>query len=147
MREYLDEKNVFVITEAVWTELIQQLTPISESCLRGLLRGTGLPFEQPLAGVIQSSFDELEKSLLEMERVYTQANAMGDRRRARYCREVVIRAKDHARFAARRQAASSEKKAIKAEMVQWMLIWLENPSVFPVWVGMRRAVCPPTTSE
>jgi hypothetical protein len=26
----------------------------------------------------------------------------------------------------------------KEEMVQWMLVWLENPEIFPAWVEARR---------
>ena len=26
----------------------------------------------------------------------------------------------------------------KEEMIQWMLVWLENPEVFPAWVEARK---------
>jgi hypothetical protein len=95
------------------------------------LRDTGLPFEQPWAGVRQHTFDELEQSLREMLLVYEEASATGDRERARYCRRQVIAAKDRAKFAAK-------KKPEKAEMAEWMLVWLENPGVFPAWVEARK---------
>jgi len=50
-------------------------------------------------------------------------------------RRVAIAAKDHARFAARRE----EKREEKQEMALWILTWLENPPVFPEWVRLRRA--------
>jgi hypothetical protein len=28
-------------------------------------------------------------------------------------------------------------------MARWMLVWLENPEVFPVWVEARKRVLPP----
>jgi hypothetical protein len=31
-----------------------------------------------------------------------------------------------------------EKKAQKEEMIQWMLVWLENPGIFPAWVKLRK---------
>ena len=43
----------------------------------------------------------------------------------------VIAAKDRAKFAAK-------KKPEKAEMVEWMMVWLENPAVFPAWVEARK---------
>jgi hypothetical protein len=48
---------------------------------------------------------------------------------------VVIAAKDHARFAARKE----EKREEKEEMALWILTWLENPPVFPEWARLRRA--------
>ena len=48
------------ITEAVWHDLLARLAPVSESYLRDLLRATGLPFEQPYAGIRQHTFEELE---------------------------------------------------------------------------------------
>lgn len=119
------------ITGAQWRDLLAKFAPVSESYLRDLLRDTGLPFEQPWAGVRQHTFDELEQSLREMLLVYEEASATGDRERARYCRRQVIAAKDRAKFAAK-------KKPEKAEMAEWMLVWLENPGVFPAWVEARK---------
>ncbi len=114
------------------------LAPISESYLRHLLAETGIPVEPPFGGVRQKTFAELEQSLVELEQVYTRAKETGDRSRAQLCRNVVIQAKDHARLAARSPKTTAEKRAAKQEMVQWMLVWLDNPGVFPAWVKLRR---------
>lgn len=34
------------------------------------------------------------------------------------------------------------KRAEKAEMAQWMLVWLENPEVFPAWAEARKRALP-----
>jgi hypothetical protein len=138
LREYLAEQKPASVTEAVWRELLERLAPVSESYLRDLLRDTGLPFDQPFAGVRQHTFAELEQSLRELLDVYTAASADGDRERARYCRKQVIAAKDRAKFAARSERSAAEKRAVKEEMAQWMLVWLENPEVFPAWVEARK---------
>jgi hypothetical protein len=78
-----------------------------------------------------------------MLHVYAEAMTAGDRQRARYCRRQVIGAKDRARFQARSRGAAPEQKARKEEMAQWMLVWLENPEVFPAWVEARRRVAAP----
>jgi hypothetical protein len=52
----------------------------------------------------------------------------------------VIAAKDRARFLSRSPRTPAKKKAQKEEMVQWMLVWLENPEVFPAWVTARKRV-------
>ncbi len=138
LREYLDTDQPRAITEALWRDLLKRLAPVSESYLRDLLRDTGLPFEQPYSGIRQHTFEELEESLREMQRVYAEAMDTGNRERARYCRRQVIAAKERARFQARYSRLGPEKRAQKEEMVQWMLVWLENPEVFPAWVAARK---------
>src|SRR5205807_9885692 len=89
------------ITESVWQNLLQRLAPVSESYLRELLRATGLPFDQPYAGIRQHTLEELEESLRQIQRVYAEALSAGNRERARYCPRQVIGAKDRARYLAR----------------------------------------------
>ena len=138
LREYLSAEQPAAITEAVWRDLLMRLAPVSESYLRDLLRATGLPFEQPYAGIRQHTFEELEQSLREMQQIYASALATGDRDRARYVRRQVIAAKDRAKFLSTSSRTLPEKQAQKQEMAQWMLVWLENPEVFPAWVDARK---------
>jgi hypothetical protein len=138
LAEYLREKNLSRVTESEWNDVAARLAPVSESYLRRLLADTAIPVEQPFAGVRQKTFDELECSLFEMWTVYQAAKETGDRARARQCRNMVIQAKDHARMAARSCKASPERKLEKQEMVQWMLVWLDDPGVFPAWVKLRK---------
>ena len=140
LRDYLTAEQPPAITEAVWRDLLMKLAPVSESYLRDLLRETGLPFEQPYAGIRQHTLEELEQSLAGMLRVYSEATAAGDRERARYCRRQVIAAKDRARFLARSERMPADTRAAKEEMVEWMLVWLENPEVFPAWLEARKRV-------
>ncbi len=138
LREYLEAERPSAITEAVWRDLTVRLAPVSESYLRELLRETGLPFDQPYAGIRQHTFDELERSLAEMLAVYREAMEAGDRDRARYARRQVIAAKDRAKFLAGNPRTPEEKRAQKEEMAQWMMVWLENPEVFPAWLEARK---------
>jgi hypothetical protein len=140
LRDYLAAAQPPAIDEAVWHELTALLAPVSESYLRELLRATGLPFEQPYAGIRQHTWEELETTLDEMAAVYRDAMAAGDRSRARYARRQVIAAKDHARFLAHNPRTPESKRAEKEEMVQWLLVWLENPEVFPAWREARKKV-------
>jgi hypothetical protein len=136
--DYLAAHGIAAIGAGEWDELLREMAPVSESYLRELVRGTGLPFAQPYAGIRQKTFDELDCSLREMLEIYAEATARGDRAQARYCRRQVIAAKDRARLVARNSRTTPDKKAQKQEMVQWMLVWLENPVVFPVWLEIRR---------
>ena len=72
-----------------------------------------------------------------MLRVYAEAKSAGNRELAGYCRRQVIAAKDRAKFVAGNPRTSPERKLQKEEMVQWMLVWLENPEVFPAWAEAR----------
>ncbi len=138
LREHLAACQPPAITEAVWKDLLGRFAPVSESYLRELLRATGLPFHQPCAGILQHGFEELEESLRAMGLIYAEAVTAGARERARYCRRQVIAAKSRAKFLAAGSRASPEKRTQKEEMVQWMLVWLEDPGVFPAWVEARK---------
>ncbi|HUP03040.1 MAG TPA: hypothetical protein VMU19_03560 [Bryobacteraceae bacterium] len=140
LREYLDAARPEAITGEVWRDLLRRFAPISESYLRELLWNTGLPFHQPYAGIRQHSFAELEESLLEMGRIYEEARSAGDRPLARYCRRQAIAAKARARFATAGKRATAGKAAEKLEMAEWLLVWLEDPAVFPAWVEARKRV-------
>ena len=115
LRDYLAANQPAAITEAVWQDLLLRLAPVSESYLRDLLRDTGLPFDQPYAGIRQHTFEELEQSLRDDAAGIRESLAAGDRDRARYCRRQVIAAKDRAKFlasprAARRKSARKKKR-------------------------------------
>lgn len=101
------------MTEQEFEQLRRDLSPVSENYLRKLLRESGAPLAAMVEGVRQSNLDELETSLLRMFEEYEQGDAA---QRARV-RQVVIAAKDHARWAAR----NPDRRAEKEEMALWML--------------------------
>ena len=144
LRQWLASEQPPQINEQHFAALQMRLAPVSEGYLRRLLRVCGTPLSPMVEGVAQDSFEDLERSLCALSEEYERA----DRSRGKAIRRIVIQAKDHARWAARR---SPEKAAIKTEMVAWLLVWLENPTVFPIWVklpGVRLRVsslsaCPP----
>ncbi len=93
-------------------------------------------------GVRQTSFEELERTLAALARACQEAVEAGDEQRAASCRRAVLTGKDHARLAARRSATSGEARKIKEEMAAWMLLWLENPALFPAWLKLRKKAGP-----
>jgi hypothetical protein len=117
------------IGEAEWNDLKAALPDVSETTIRR----AGIPIAQPWRGVAQHTLDELESSLRELSEIYA---ARPDLRR--YCRDQVIGAKDRARWASRSSHAGEDKRQLKAEMVDWMLVWLDDPAMFPTWAEMRR---------
>jgi len=137
---YIEARHPERIAEADFDGLLRALAPVSESHLRRLLRETGIPLAPLVCGIRQDSFENLERTLLDMEREYADATAWGDVPRARACRRAAIVAKDHARFALRSPRLTAAERAAKEEMVLWLLTWLENPGVFATWLELRKKV-------
>src|SRR6188768_1407545 len=114
-------------------ELRRLLAPVTESDLRHRLRETGAPLHPLVAGVNQDTLTTLRDTLLTLAEWYES----GDNETRRLTRQIVITAKDHAKLAASNQRVADEKRSLKSEMAGWMLTWLENPSIFPLWVSIR----------
>ena len=126
--DYAAERGWSRIGGLEWNELRRAMPEVP---LRWL-RTAGLPVDQPWRGVIQDSFENLGQSLCELGEVYTEQPRL-----ANLCREEVILAKDHARLASRNTRVARDKRGQKVEMVEWMLVWLGDPTVFPVWAALR----------
>lgn len=131
LAEWIQRSRPEKIGEQEWELLRDLLAPVSESYLRHLLRGSGVPLTTMVEGVRQDSFEALESSLIALLVEYES----GDAARRAQVRKLVMSAKDHARLAARDEA----KRAEKEEMILWTLTWLENPPLFPAWIRLRRA--------
>ena len=115
----------------------RELPDVSEATIQQC----GLAVDAPWSGVRQHSFENLEESLRVLSSVYA---AREDLRRL--CRDRVIAAKDRARWIARRAGSDEALRGRKAEMVEWMLVWLGDPAVFPVWADAWHAARNPPTS-
>lgn len=107
------------------------LGDVSDGYLRKLLKESGVPLAPLVEGVNQDNFESLERTLLALSSEYENPE------KRRGARRIVISAKDHAKFAVRR-ASDPARRAEKEEMVIWMLTWLDNPALFPLWVPLRK---------
>lgn len=132
LARWLERERPARVGEAEWAMLRAELGKISTAYLRRLLRESGVALAPLVEGVRQETFEALESSLLSLLEEYERS----DPARRQSIRRVVIEAKDHARWAARKP----ERRAEKQEMALWMLTWLENPPLFPDWVRIRRKV-------
>jgi len=143
---FIEASRLERITEADFGELLCELAPVTEVTLRRLLRETGIPLAPLVCGIRQDGFENLERTLLDMEREYAEATAAGDVSRVRACRRAAITAKDHARFALRSPKLTADERVAKEEMVLWLLTWLENPGVFATWLELRKKATSPLSS-
>lgn len=124
-----------VIGEALATDLRARLEiAISDKMWRDLLRGCGCDLAPLVEGVRQEDFHHLERTLLALWQQWRES----DPQTKRALRRAVIQAKDHAKWVARSPKVDADKRAVKEEMVLWMLIWLENPDAFEPWVALRK---------
>jgi hypothetical protein len=131
--EYAAVRGWDVVAEAEWADLKAALPDVSETTIRTSIMNSAISIAQPWRGVGQHTLDDLESSLREITAVYASRPDL-----RRYCREQVIGAKDRARAASLSARVDAGKRALKAEMVEWMLVWLGDPSMFPSWASMRR---------
>jgi len=136
LEAWLRERAPIPVELVDFDELLRLLAPISASSLRHRLRSTGAKLHPLVAGVDQDTLTALRDSLLALADWYEKGTA----ETRHVTRQIVITAKDHAKLAARNQRVSPEKRALKTEMAVWMLTWLENPSIFPLWVPMREKI-------
>lgn len=108
--------------------------PDSTAALRNqALAECEIAVTQPFRGPDLSSLDALAQSLCELSECYQR-----DGTQRAECRATVIAAKDRARFASRNRKAEPAKRQRKEEMVNWMLVWLDDPGMFPAWVELRK---------
>jgi hypothetical protein len=128
---WVGERKPTKIDAGVQEEIAKLLAPISESYLRRLVLELDVPLDPLVEGVRQDNWENLRRTLEALAGVYET----GDPSVRKACRKQVIQAKDHARLAARK--ADPERRAMKEEMAEWMLVWLENPGVFTVWARLR----------
>lgn len=130
IREHIKARGWTRIEKSEWEELRQRFAT-TEATLRKHAVASGVVIRQPWRGLDTASLDGIELSLIEMAEAY--------RIHPQEARRVVISTKDTTRFAARNPKAAADKRELKAEMVEWMLVWLGDPAMFQDWVKLRRA--------
>ena len=131
LARWLERERPARIGEPEWDLLRRELAPVTAGYLRKLLRESGVPLTALIEGVRQQDFAALEATLERLQEEYER----GDGARRAAVRRLVVEAKEHARWAARKP----ERRAEKEEMAMWMLTWLENPPLFRDWVGLRKS--------
>ncbi|MDQ6700351.1 MAG: hypothetical protein M3Z36_09210 [Acidobacteriota bacterium] len=133
LRDYLSTRKWTSVGKEEWQQLRREFPGIAENSLREMLQESTIEIAQPYCGVRQKSLEDLESSLLGLYGVYA-----GHPDQAGTCRKLVIQAKDRARFVTRNAKVIEPVRAMKEEMVRWMLVWLDDPSMFESWVRARK---------
>ena len=109
LQAWLDEHRPEQIGHAELKAIGEALAPVSDRYLRELLRHSATPLHPIVEGVVQDDFEHLERTLTALANVYLG----GDRQRSR---QIVITAKDHARFALRRMPLGPRPSGLMASL-------------------------------
>jgi len=80
-------------------------------------------------GVRQDSLDHAERTLAALATLYPN--------HPRETRALVIKAKDLARLTLKRTRDAARRRE-KEELIEWMIVWVNDPALFPTWVRLRR---------
>lgn len=143
---WLADRGWDSVSEDRAAELTQSFPDCSDDTLRTTLIESSLPLAPLVEGVVQDAYRHLEASLAALLAEYLAAQESGNKPRLQLIRSVVIRAKQHAEFAANNLKIHQRKRNVKSEMALWLHTWLENPPLFPTWVELRKQRMPQFSS-
>ena len=153
VHEYIEAHGPACIDEAELERLMRflrsRLDPgrkLSQAYLLRVLSDAGVEIARSLGGLPvdlrgRVHFRDAEaaaSSLLDLAGENSLARENGDRLRQQDCRRAVRQAKDRLKMHLRRRELSKEQRAEKQELLEWFLVWLETPELFPQWLELRR---------
>ena len=126
---------------------LQRQKPVSPAYVLDVLSETQVEIDRAIGGlpvdlrgrVHFHDHEAAASSLIDMAKEYETARLAGDKPRAEDCRRAVRKGKDRLKLVMRRTGLAPQKRQQKQELVEWFLIWLEAPSLFPAWLEARRA--------
>lgn len=144
---WLADRGWDSVSEERAHELARAFPDCSDDTLRTTLLECGLSLAPLVEGVVQDNYRHVEASLAALLTEYLAAQASSDKPRTQLIRSAVIRAKEHAEFAANNPKVHQRKRKVKAEIALWLHTWLENPPLFPAWVELRKRRTPGFTPE
>lgn len=153
IRQFLEERRPERIGPHEWDELVRHVSravgdarKVHARYVLDVLHETDVGVDRSLGGlpldlrgrVHGRDPDAAADSLLAMSSEYVRARASGDAARAEDVRQAVRQAKDRLRLTLMRRNLREETRAEKREILEWFLVWLENPAILPAWLEVRR---------
>jgi hypothetical protein len=128
IRDLAADHGWTTIADAEWRRLTEAVPRVRTEDVRA----SGISADAPWHGVSLHNFEDLRNSLCAFTEVYEQRAEL-----QAFCRREVIRAKDRARYISRSSYVTEPTRSSKAEMVEWLLVWLSHPAIFPAWSELR----------
>ena len=138
--ERVDARTLQQILQHVASRLERARQP-SKAYVLDILLSTPVEVDRAIGGippdlrgkVRTGSLEQARQSLLAMSREYAQAP---DKARAVDVHRAVMRSKQHTMLALAGRMGDQKRKE-KQEILEWLLVWLENPAIFASWLAVR----------
>ena len=83
------------------------------------------------------SFDETLKTLQSVDNLRRKYKADGDREGEKNIRKGLLDAKKELLLSAKDRKLDEQTRRTKAEIAEWVTIWLQSPELFENWIGLR----------
>lgn len=83
------------------------------------------------------SFDEAAKTLQSVENLRRKYKAEGKRDSEKNLRNDILDAKKQLLVSAKDRKLDEQTRRTKAEIAEWVTIWLQSPELFENWIGLR----------
>ena len=136
LSQYLAASRPARITETELRELRERLAPISGAYLQQLVRASGSLWT-PLWRVFVKTPSRIGADAAAIGEEYAKALESGDTDAP-----PLPAGRDHRQGTCAAGGAPARRSpgnpGLKQEMAAWMLLWLENPAIFPTWLGLRK---------
>lgn len=85
------------------------------------------------------SFDEAAKTLKSVENLRRKYRSEGERESEKNLRKGLLDAKKELLQSAKERKLDGQARRVKAEIAEWVTIWLQSPELFENWIGLRTA--------
>lgn len=103
-------------------------------------RRTESPYDAMLRNILKfSDFKETLASLRRLENLRKKFALQKDNEGLRLVRETALKGKNRAQMISRNEKVAPEKRAEKAEIAEWFILWLQSPEIFENWIALRQS--------
>jgi hypothetical protein len=85
-----------------------------------------------------SSLAAASDSIFKLDDLRKQFEQEGNRAGLQRLRELALEVKRELQLVARSKAVGQRKRREAKETAQWLIIWLQDPQIFPDWLSLRR---------
>ena len=86
-----------------------------------------------------TTLEEAEHSIYQLDQHYRHFAQRGDKTGVRYARQAALQGKAETTKAASDNRNDTHRRLEQAEIVQWLTVWLQTPTLFAQWLELRRA--------
>jgi len=97
------------------------------------------PYDAMFRNILKfSDFKQTVISLRQLENLRQKFLRENDKEGLRLVRETAIKGKNRAQMVSQNKRVDLQKRAEKAEIVEWFTLWLQSPEIFETWIQIRQ---------